>query len=116
VLPGSWSKEKEYGCDILSTPPGAAAPHPIEVKAWGEPFLTAKGRFTYDQDIRASQFTAAQHSDHYRLEIVANLEACLAGNSHYERLTITAHEIRERAVPRLLHGLETREELLVRVH
>jgi hypothetical protein len=109
-LPGSWAKEKEHGCDILSTPPGADRPHPVEVKAWGEPLLTAKGRFAYDQDIRASQLAAAQLSDMYRLEIVGNLDAYLAGAGPYERLTLSAHEIRERAVPRLfdlrLDGLQ----------
>jgi hypothetical protein len=111
-LPGSWAKEKEHGCDILSTPPGSDGPHPVEVKAWGEPLLTAKGRFAYDQDIRASQFAAAQLSDDYRLEIVGNLDAYLAGTGPYERLTLSAGEIRERAVPRLydvhLEGLQER--------
>jgi hypothetical protein len=111
-LPGSSVKEKEHGCDILSTPPGAEVPHPVEVKAWGEPLLTSKGRFNYDQDIRASQFAAANLSDEYRLEIVANLDAYLAGAGPYERLTLGAFEIRERAAPRLydvsLDGLRER--------
>jgi hypothetical protein len=40
-------------------------------------------------------------NDDYRIEIVANLTAYLAGEGPYERLTLTAAEIRARAEPRL---------------
>lgn len=54
----------------------------------------------------------AAFSDDYRLEIVGNLDAYLAGTGPYERLTLSAGEIRERAVPRLydvrLEGLQER--------
>lgn len=59
VWVGSWAKERELGCDLLSTPPGGGEPFRIEVKGWGEPLLTSKGTFTYGQDVRASQLHAA---------------------------------------------------------
>jgi hypothetical protein len=93
--------EKQHGCDILSTPPHGGTPHPVEVKGWGEPFLAVRGRFAYHQDIRESQMHAARCDCHFRIEIVANLTAYLAGAEPYERLRLTAAEIRERAVPRL---------------
>ena len=93
--------EKQYGCDILSTPPGGGDPHPVEVKGWGEPFLAARGRFAYHQDMRESQMQAALRDANFRIEIVANLTDYLAGVGPYEPLTLTATEIRERAVPRL---------------
>jgi hypothetical protein len=111
VLPGSWAKEKESGCDLLSTPPGAAEPDHVEVKGWGEPFLSSSGKFLYaGQDIRASQFEAAKKHANYRIEIVANLDAYLRGEGPYQRLTLKAEAIVARAVPRLydvlLEGLE----------
>jgi uncharacterized protein DUF6000 len=109
-LPGSWAKEKEHGCDILSAPPDGGPAHPIEVKGWGEPLLNANRTFTYPQDIRASQYQAARRSEVYRLEIVANLDAHLQNTGSYQRLTLTAQDILERAIPRLydipLTGLE----------
>jgi hypothetical protein len=98
---GASGTEKEHGCDILSTPPEGGDPHPVEVKGWGEPFLSLNGVFRYTQDIRESQFQAAQRNADYRLEVVANLTEYLAGIGAYERLTLTADHIRERAVPRL---------------
>lgn len=113
VWVGSWAKEKELGCDLLSTPPDGGPPHPVEVKAWGEPFLDPKGRWNYQgQDIRTSQFSAALLDDRYRVEIVANVDAHLAGSGEYERLSLSAVEVVKRAVPRLydvpLAGLEGR--------
>jgi hypothetical protein len=108
---GIATEEKRLGCDLLSIPPEGGDPHPVEVKGWGEAFLSlSSGRFVYDQDIRASQMEAAKRNPNYRLEIVANLTAYLAGTGPYERLTLTAAEICERAVPRLydvpLSGME----------
>jgi hypothetical protein len=80
------------------------------VKGWGEPLLTAKGMFTYPQDIRASQYNAAQRSEEYRLEIVANLDAHRRDGAAYQRLSLTAQQICDRAIHRLydipLAGLE----------
>jgi hypothetical protein len=89
--------EKEYGCDILSTPPSGREPHRVEVKGWGEPLLRARGGWSYDQDIRPSQYAAASTFPTYRLEIVANIEAWLAGIGELERLTLTAKHIVENA-------------------
>lgn len=93
--------EKEHGCDIIVTPAEGSEPTPVEVKGWGEPFFFASGLWRYDQDIRASQMKAAKRNPDYRVEIVANLTAYLAGDGPYERLTLTAGEICERAKPRL---------------
>jgi hypothetical protein len=98
---GAAALEKRHGCDILSVPPGGGEPHPVEVKGWGEPFIAPRQRFGYHQDVRASQMVAAQRDPNYRLEMVANLTAYLAGTGPYERLTLTASEIIERAIPRL---------------
>lgn len=108
---GVAKEEKRLGCDILSVPPTGGEPHAVEVKGWGEGFLrSVSGRFAYDQDIRASQLEAAERDPNYRLEIVANLAAYVAGAGRYERLTLTAAEICQRAVPRLcdvrLTGME----------
>ncbi len=110
---GVATEEKRLGCDVMSVPPGGVNPHPVEVKGWGEPFLGASSdRFIYHQDIRASQMEAARRNPNYRLEMVANLTAYLAGGGGYERLTLTAAEVCERAIPRLydvpLAGLEER--------
>jgi hypothetical protein len=85
--------EKQYGCDILSTSP-TGEEHRVEVKGWGESFRRPKGQFRYTQDIRASQMDAARTHDHYPVEIVANLTAHLQGEAPYERLTLTAEEVR----------------------
>lgn len=108
---GIATEEKRLGCDVLSVPPGGGEPHPVEVKGWGESFLSpTSGRFIYHQDIRASQMEAAKRNAEYRLEIVANLTAYLGGAGLYERLSLTAEELLARAIPRLydvpLTGLE----------
>lgn len=94
---GAAELEKQHGCDILSTPPQGGAAHPVEVKGWGEPFLAVRGRFAYHQDMRESQMKAARCDNNFRIELVANLTAYLAGSGPYERLRLTATEIRERA-------------------
>jgi len=114
---GAAALEKQHGCDILSTPPAGGDPHPVEVKGWGDPFIAARRRFAYDQDIRASQMEAAKRDPNFRIEIVANLTAYLAGAGPYERLTLTASEIIERAVPRLYDvPLTGKEPEIVRRH
>ena len=98
---GAAALEKQHGCDILSVPPAGGEPHPVEVKGWGAPFIATRQQFGYHQDIRASQMLAAQRDPNFRIEIVANLTAYVAGTGRYERLTLTASEIIERAIPRL---------------
>lgn len=110
---GVATEERRLGCDVLSVPPDGGEPHPVEVKGWGEAFVSAaSGCFVYHQDIRTSQMEAAKRDPNYRVEIVANLTAYMAGNGPYERLTLTASEVCERAVPRLydvpLAGMEER--------
>jgi len=110
---GVAAEEKRLGCDVLSVPPEGGEAHPVEVKGWGEPFLSlSSGRFIDFQDIRSSQMEAARRDRNYRVEIVANLTAYLAGTGPYERLTLTAAEVCERAIPRLydvpLTGMEER--------
>jgi hypothetical protein len=55
---------------------------------------------------------AAMRDPNYRVEMVANLTEYLEGNGRYERLTLSAAEVCERAVPRLwdvpLTGMEER--------
>jgi hypothetical protein len=53
--PLSKSREREEGCDFLSTPPNGGEPHPIEVKGWGESLFLSDGRFRDRQDINAEQ-------------------------------------------------------------
>jgi hypothetical protein len=114
---GAAALEKQHGCDILSVPPAGGDPHPVEVKGWGDPFIAARRQFGYDQDIRASQMEAAERDPNFRIEIVANLTAYLAGAGPYERLTLTASEIIERAGPHL-YGvpLSGKEPEIVRRH
>jgi hypothetical protein len=82
---------------LFSTPPDGGAPHPIEVKGWGEPLLTTDGSFTYPADINREQLDRAKHDANWRLEIVGNLSAVLAGTGQPQRLTLTASEVAGRA-------------------
>ncbi len=91
--------EKEYGCDIISTSPQGTEER-VEVKGWGEPFRGPSGRFLYHQDVRESQMKSAERDDAFRVEIVANLTKHLAAGEPYERLTLSAAEVRD-ATPRL---------------
>lgn len=85
------------------------------MKGWGEPFTALRGGFRYPQDIRASQMKAVLSNARFRIEIVANLTAYLAGTARYERLTLTAAEIIERATPRLYDvSLDGKEDEIVR--
>jgi hypothetical protein len=93
-------EEKRLGCDLLSIPPDGGEPHPVEVKGWGESFLDNSGSFRGGQDIRPSQMESAIRNSNFRVEIVANLNAFLRGDGPYERLTLTAAQIRVLAVPR----------------
>jgi hypothetical protein len=52
--PLSKSREREEGCDFLSTPPNGGEPHPVEVKGWGESLFLSDGRFRDRQDINRS--------------------------------------------------------------
>jgi hypothetical protein len=111
---GAAALEKEHGCDILSTPPEGGDPHPVEVKGWGEPLRRPSGKFNYPQDLRASQMRAARRNANFRIEIVANLTAHHMHGDEYERLTLTAEEVR-RATPRLWEvRLEGRESQITR--
>lgn len=40
---GIATEEKRLGCDLLSVPPEGGDPHPVEVKGWGEAFLSLLG-------------------------------------------------------------------------
>jgi hypothetical protein len=95
----SKAREREEGCDFLSTPPRGGEPHPVEVKGWGESLRGPDGRFRYGQDINAEQFARAQRDPNWRLEIVANLTAVRARTGEVERLTLTAAEVCRLAVP-----------------
>lgn len=90
--------QHEVGCDLISTPPDDGPPHPIEVKGWGEPLLTANGSFTYPADVNREQFEQAKRNPNWRLEIVGNLTAVLAGTGQPQRLTLTGPEVAGRAV------------------
>jgi hypothetical protein len=112
---GAAALEKQHGCDILVTAAEGHEPIPVEVKGWGEPFVSGSGLWRYEQDIRASQKEAAERNPEYRIEVVANLTAYLAGDGPYERLTLTAAEISEHAKPRLYDvPLEGKEDEIVR--
>lgn len=111
-LPGSWAKEKLLGCDLLAHSKDVEEAERVEVKGWGETMLSPRGRFTYGQDVRASQVQAVFSGVRYRLEIVGNLDAHLGLGEPYHRLTLDADDIKSRLIPRLyevpLTGLEGR--------
>ncbi|GEM_PF-3410990 len=90
--------QHEAGCDLLSTPPDGGPPHPVEVKGWGEPLLAADGSFTYPADVNREQFERAKRDPNWRLEIVGNLSAVLAGTGHPQRLTLSGSEVTSRAL------------------
>jgi hypothetical protein len=91
--------EKEYGCDILVSVPGQSEPDRVEVKGWGEPFIAARGGFTWPQPLEVSQYEAARRAIPFRVEIVANLRKFLQSAGMYERLTVDADYVREHARP-----------------
>ncbi len=97
--PLSRQRERQEGCDFFSTPPGGGAPHPVEVKGWGESLFRPDGRFRYPQDINSEQRARAESDPNWRLEIVANLTAARLKTGVVERLTLTAAEVTSRAVP-----------------
>jgi hypothetical protein len=104
--------QRKAGCDLLSTPPGGGPPHPVEVKGWGAPLIAAEDSFSYPAEVNGEQYCRAKQDPNWRLEIVANLTAFLAGTGQPERLTLTGAEVVERAYPRLyrvtLDGLADR--------
>jgi hypothetical protein len=86
------------GCDFLSTPPDGGQAHRIEVKGWGEPLLATDGSFSYPADVTREQFEHAKaNPTTWRLEIVGNLTAVLAGDGQPQRLTLYGSEVTERA-------------------
>jgi hypothetical protein len=95
----SKSEEARHGCDFFSYPPDGGAAHAVEVKGWGEPLTCRDDEFTYDADINAEQHARACRDPNWRLEIVGNLTAARAGAGEIERLTLTAADVVERALP-----------------
>jgi hypothetical protein len=86
------------GCDFLSASPGGGSAHRIEVKGWGEPLLAADGSFSYPADVTREQFEHAKADPTtWRLEIVGNLTAVLAGSGQPQRLTLDGSEVVDRA-------------------
>lgn len=90
--------QHQQGCDLLSTPPDGGSAHPIEVKGWGDPLLTPDGSFSFPADVNREQFERAKIDPNWRLEIVGNLTAVHAGTGQPQRLTLTASEVKGRAV------------------
>ena len=59
----------------------------------------------------------ARTNPNFRIEIVANLTAHLTHNEQYERLTLTAAEIIDRAQPRIYEvPLDGKEQEIVRAN
>lgn len=104
------------GCDFLSYPPDQGPPDPVEVKGSGAPFRkklkNGDEAFSYGSEVNAEQLERARKDPRWRLEVVANLAAVLAGTGTPERLTLTGEEVVARAKPwkfRIpLDGLEDR--------
>lgn len=94
VLP-SVAQERINGCDLLAHNRETGTVDRVEVKGWGSAFLSKSGKFTFDQELRASQVAAAKSDKGFRVEIVANLDNFMRGMATYERLTLTSAEIRE---------------------
>lgn len=93
--------EKKLGCDLISTEQDSGEKHFVEVKGWGVPFRSKSDKFNYFADMRASQIEAAGREPGFRLEIVANLTAYIAGEGAYERLTLSGEEVLARAKPQI---------------
>jgi hypothetical protein len=86
------------GYDLLSVPPDGGPAHRIEVKGWGEPLLAGDGSFSYPADVTREQFEHAKTDPAtWRLEIVGNLTAVLAGEGQPQRLTLDGSEVVDRA-------------------
>jgi hypothetical protein len=56
------------------------------------------GSFTYPADVNAEQLNRAKADSRWRLIIVGNLDAPLAGQGEAEVLSLTAGEVSQRAV------------------
>lgn len=93
--------QRKAGCDLLSMPPDGGPRHPVEVKGWGAPLIAAEDSFSYPAEVNREQYDRAKHDPNWRLEIVANLTAFLAGTGQSQRLTLTGAEVTERAYPKL---------------
>jgi len=90
--------QRLQGCDFLSEPPDGGPAHRIEVKGWGAPLLADDGSFTYPADVTREQYDHARSEPAtWRLEIVGNLTAALAGKDTPQRLTLDGAEVVERA-------------------
>jgi hypothetical protein len=90
-------EQRNEGCDFLARSP-AGREHAIEVKGWGDPLVDSNGRFRHAVDINAEQLSRAECDENWRLEIVANLDAVLTSRGHAQCLSLTAAEVRARAV------------------
>jgi hypothetical protein len=100
------------GCDFRSAPPDGSEAHRVEVKGWGAALLK-DGAFSFAAEINREQFQHAKtDSTTWRLEVVGNLTAVLAGKGQPQRLTLHGSEVVERACPQLyrvrLDGLAER--------
>lgn len=107
-----------HGCDIVSEPPGDGATHFIEVKAWGRPFLTKTGRWSWpDVVVRESQLAAVKRNPTgvFRFEIVANLDAHRRQGAPYERLTLLADDVAGNETSRVVHAIRLPDALKSRI-
>jgi hypothetical protein len=108
----SKTEERRQGCDLIAEHRGTGKRAAIEVKGWGDPLRRPDGSFNFPADINAQQHERALEDDGWRLEIVANLTAARDGSGRAQRLTLSAGEVRRRAVPLKLavplEGLEGR--------
>jgi len=93
------TRQKQEGCDFFSTPPGGGAPHPVEVKGWGDPLRKPDGSFWWWVDLRVEQLERARRDPTWRLEIVANLTKVEAGEGEPQRHMLTAADVVDRAQP-----------------
>jgi hypothetical protein len=89
------------GCDFRSVPPDGGEAHRVEVKGWGVALLK-DGSFSFAAEINREQFLRAKSDPTtWRLEIVGNLTAALAGRGQPQRLTLYGKEVVERACPQI---------------
>jgi hypothetical protein len=107
------SEQKANGCDIISTPPSSnAEPDFIEVKAWGRPFLTRSGKWSWPGFVvRESQLAACHDARSFRFEIVGNLDAHRERGESYERLTLTSSDVIGNETSHVVHEVKLVEAL-----
>lgn len=97
--PLSKRRERAEGCDFLSTPPGGGDPHPVEVKGHGESLLKPDGSLRDQVELNVQQLNRARRDPRFRLEVVGNVTAYVAGTGEPEILTIGAADVVELAEP-----------------